>query len=141
VVVINRSGEIVGYTAGNDMSSRTIEGENPLYLPQAKIFDGACAVGPAIRLLEDPDELVDIKISIRVTRDGALVMSGTSEIRQMNRPIADLVGYLRRELALPHGAFLMTGTGIIPAPEFTLARGDEIEIVVGELTLTNHVAD
>jgi 2-dehydro-3-deoxy-D-arabinonate dehydratase len=137
-LVINQAGEIVGYTAGNDMSSRSIEGENPLYLPQAKIYDGACSLGPAIRLC-GPDALRDLRIAIAIERQGRPVFEGETRTSNMNRTLEDLAAYLRRELSFPHGAFLLTGTGIVPPDRFTLAAGDRVTITVGEMTLTNEI--
>jgi len=138
VLVINQAGAIVGYCAGNDMSSRSIEGENPLYLPQAKIYDGACALGPGI-LLASPDALRDLPIGLRITRAGAAVFDGATRTGQMKRPLEELVAYLRRELAFPQGVLLMTGTGLVPPDGFTLRAGDQVEITVGPLQLANPV--
>ncbi len=137
-MVINRHGEIIGYTAGNDMSSRSIEGENPLYLPQAKIYDASCALGPAIRLLNGED-LHNIFVAIVIQRASEVVFQGHTSTANMNRKMDDLVEYLCRELNFPHGVFLMTGTGIVPPDEFTLANGDMVTITVGDLTLINEV--
>jgi 2-dehydro-3-deoxy-D-arabinonate dehydratase len=139
-LVTNRSGEIVGYTAGNDMSSRSIEGENPLYLPQAKIYNGACALGPAI-LLPDVDGLHDLPISIAIERAGQPVFQGATRTSNMNRKLQDLTDYLYRELSFPQGAFLLTGTGIVPPEQFTLAPGDRVSVTVGELTLINDIGE
>lgn len=136
-LVINAFSEIVGYTAGNDVSSRSIEGENPLYLPQAKCYEGACALGPGIVLTDDPD---DLGIDLSIRRDGAEVFSGETRTAQMKRTFAELAAFLTRELRFPFGAFLMTGTGIVPGPDFTLQSGDRVTIRVGELTLENDVA-
>jgi 2-dehydro-3-deoxy-D-arabinonate dehydratase len=138
VLVLNSRMEIVGYTAGNDVSSRDIEGENPLYLPQAKVYDGACSLGPGI-VLARPDEMRDLPIRLRVTRDGATVFEGGVSTSRMKRSLEELAGYLGRELSLPHGAFLMTGTGIVPPDEFTLRPGDGVEVSVGDLVLENDV--
>jgi 2-dehydro-3-deoxy-D-arabinonate dehydratase len=137
-LVINQYGEIVAYTAGNDMSSRSIEGENPLYLPQAKIYDASCVLGPAIRLL-GADSVDDLAVDILIERGGQPVFLGSTRTANMNRRVEELVAYLYRELSFPHGAFLLTGTGIVPPEEFTLARGDRVTITVGELTLVNEV--
>jgi 2-dehydro-3-deoxy-D-arabinonate dehydratase len=137
-LVINRQQEIVGYTVGNDMSSRSIEGENPLYLPQAKIYDGACALGPGIQLT-DAAALRDMPISISIERDNHSVFRGETRTSQMNRPLEELVAYLYRELGFPFGAFLMTGTGIVPPKDFTLAVRDRVTITIGMLTLENEV--
>lgn len=138
-LVVNSAGEIAGYTVGNDVSSRDIEGENPLYLPQAKVYDGACAVGPGI-LLRPADELVDLPIELELQRGGAAVFSGETRTSQIKRPLGELVEYLCRETAFPGGAFLMTGTGIVPPMEFSLQRGDTVRITIGDLTLENHTA-
>jgi 2-dehydro-3-deoxy-D-arabinonate dehydratase len=137
-LVINQQGEIAGYTAGNDMSSRSIEGENPLYLPQAKVYNAACALGPAIHLLE-AGSLQDVPIEISIERAGQPVFHGSTRTSNMNRKLEELVAYLYRELSFPHGAFLLTGTGIVPPEKFTLAIGDNVIISVGELTLANQI--
>jgi 2-dehydro-3-deoxy-D-arabinonate dehydratase len=138
-LVVNSRREIAGYTVGNDVSSRDIEGENPLYLPQAKVYDGACAVGPGILLC--PVELMqDLPIHLHLLRAGATVFEGESATSQIKRPFAELVDYLCREASFPAGAFLMTGTGIIPPMEFSLQRGDTARITIGDLTLENRTA-
>lgn len=138
-LVVNSRGEIAGYTVGNDVSSRDIEGENPLYLPQAKVYDGACAVGPGI-LLRPAESLQDLPIRLHLLRNGATVFDGETRTSQIKRPFAELVGYLCRENSFPAGAFLMTGTGIIPPMEFSLLRGDTARITIGDLTLENRTA-
>ena len=120
-LVINRRGEIVGYSAGNDVSSRDIEGENPLYLPQAKVYNGSCALGPGIHLA-GPDELTDVPIGLKIARGGQTVFEGETRTSRMKRNFEDLAAYLYRELDFPRGAFLMTGTGIVPQESFSLAR-------------------
>jgi 2-dehydro-3-deoxy-D-arabinonate dehydratase len=137
-LVINRDGAIVGYTVGNDMSSRDIEGENALYLPQAKIYDGSCAVGPGI-LLADAGMLTDLPIYMSIWRDGALAFQGETSSAQLKRGLDEIAGWLTRELAFPDGVLLMTGTGIVPPDDFTLAVGDTVRIEVGELALENVV--
>ncbi len=140
VLVINRFGEIVGYTAGNDMSSRSIEGENPLYLPQAKSYDGCAALGPCILVAEQPLSK-DTKIELEINRDGKQVFAGDIEINQIKRGFEELAGYLFRECSFSTGALLMTGTGIVPDSSFTLKSGDEIVIHVEAIgTLVNKVA-
>ena len=119
-LVINARGEIVGFCAGNDVSSRDIEGENPLYLPQAKIYDGSCALGPGISLCE-ADTLGNLSIDLAVTRDGHAIFAGETRTSQLKRPLQELVDYLRKELDFPDGVFLMTGTGIVPPDDFSLA--------------------
>ena len=138
-LVINAFGEIVGYTIGNDMSSRDIEGENPLYLPQAKTYTGSCAVGPGIRLCAGAD-MADLTIQLQIERAAQIVFSGDTSTSKMKRPLQELAGYLYRELDFPHGAFLMTGTGIVPPDDFTLAQGDIVRISIGGYSLENQVA-
>jgi len=138
VLVVNSGMEIVGYTAGNDVSSRDIEGENPLYLPQAKVYDGSCALGPGI-VLSGPDAMRDLRITMSIKRSGELVFEDETDISQMKRSLEELASYLGRELAFPHGAFLMTGTGIVPEDDFTLKPGDRVGISVGDLVLENEV--
>jgi 2-dehydro-3-deoxy-D-arabinonate dehydratase len=139
-LVINAAGEIVGYTAGNDVSSRDIEGENPLYLPQAKMYDGSCAIGPGIQLC-DTDRLKNLPIMLEIDRGGQSVFKGETRTSQIKRPLEELVAYLRREMSFPSGVFLLTGTGIVPPPEFSLSPGDVVSITVGELTLDNQVME
>jgi 2-dehydro-3-deoxy-D-arabinonate dehydratase len=138
VVVVNDRMEIVGYTAGDDVSSRDIEGENPLYLPQAKIYDGSCSLGPAIVL--PVGDLRDLPIRLRIRRNGEPAFEGEISTSRMKRTPEELAAYLGRELSFPNGAFLMTGTGIVPQDDFTLTPGDRVEISVGELVLENEVA-
>ena len=138
-LVINAHGEIVGYAIGNDMSSRDIEGENPLYLPQAKTYTGSCAVGPGIRLV-GAEEMADLTIEMQIERDGKTVFVGDTSTNNMKRTFQDLADYLFRELEFPNGVFLMTGTGIVPPEEFTLASGDMIRVSIGGKTLDNQVA-
>lgn len=138
VLVINRESEIVGYCAGNDMSSRDIEGENPLYLPQAKVYDGSCAVGPGI-LLARAEALRDLPVEMDILRDGEQVFHGETSVSRMKRRLEELAEYLGRELGFPQGVFLMTGTGIVPPEDFSLQPGDTVRIGVGALTLQNWV--
>jgi 2-dehydro-3-deoxy-D-arabinonate dehydratase len=138
-LVLNRELSIVGYSAGNDVSSRDIEGENPLYLPQAKVYDGSCALGPCIRLAV-PDQLRDLPIVLEVRRGSRLVFKGETRSSSMKRSLEDLAGYLGRELSFPGGAFLLTGTGIVPPEDFNLSPGDRVSIDVGGLKLENDVA-
>src|SRR5918997_5756842 len=139
VLVLNDGMEIVGFTAGNDVSSRDIEGENPLYLPQAKVYDGACSLGPGI-VISDPDSMRDLRITMSIQRADAIVFEDEINTSQMKRSPEELAAYLGRELAFPSGAFLMTGTGIVPEDDFTLVPGDLVGISVGELVLENEVA-
>jgi 2-dehydro-3-deoxy-D-arabinonate dehydratase len=138
VLVVNRHQEIVGYCAGNDMSSRDIEGENPLYLPQAKVYTGSCALGPGI-LLSDPTELEDLPVQMEILRAGSSVFQGETRTSKMKRDPGELVAYLGRELSFPQGVFVMTGTGIVPPDDFTLQPGDMVRIHVGSLILENRV--
>ncbi len=137
---ITSSGKIVGYTAGNDMSSRSIEGENPLYLPQAKTYDGAAALGPCLYIPESPIAS-DAKIMLQISRNGQVMFLGDIEINQMKRSHTELVGFLFRECSFATGCFLMTGTGLVPPNEFTLLSNDEIKIEIEHIgVLTNLVA-
>ncbi len=137
-LVVNAGGEIVGFSAGNDVSSRDIEGENPLYLPQAKVYNGSCAIGPGIVLGQAAD-LRDMGVESEVLRAGRPVFAGETRTSRMKRSLEDLVSYLVRELDFPFGVFLMTGTGIVPPAEFSLAPGDQVRITIGSLTLENDV--
>jgi 2-dehydro-3-deoxy-D-arabinonate dehydratase len=141
VLVINSHLEIVGFTAGNDVSSRHIEGANPLYLPQAKVYNGSCAIGPVIVISEGSQkDLVGLPISLRISRGETLVFDGETDTSQMKRSFTELAEHLGRELDFPDGVFLMTGTGIVPPDDFSLLSGDSVEIRVGELTLVNKVS-
>jgi 2-dehydro-3-deoxy-D-arabinonate dehydratase len=131
-LAVTSSGKIVGYTIGNDMSSRSIEGENPLYLPQAKTYDLSAAVGPCIYVTEDPlpgDTLIEMSIH----RKGTSVFQGSIAINQIKRTLSELVSFLYRETSFPHGCLVMTGTGIVPGNDFTLQKGDEIRITIGPI--------
>ncbi len=129
-VVVNAHGEIAGFTAGDDVSSRDIEGENTLYLPQAKVYERSCALGPGIRPAWELPEQPVFEIALTVTRDGEVVEQGSTDTSQMVRGFADLVGWLTRALDFPDGAVLMTGTGIVPSSEFSLQAGDVVSISV-----------
>jgi 2-dehydro-3-deoxy-D-arabinonate dehydratase len=138
-LVVTSSGKIVGYTAGNDMSSRSIEGENPLYLPQAKTYDASAAVGPCIYVTDKPIP-GDTLIQLQILRDGKQVFEGEVAIDQIKRKLEDLVSYLYRETSFPYGCLVMTGTGIVPSSDFTLKSGDEIRITIQHIgTLVNTV--
>jgi 2-dehydro-3-deoxy-D-arabinonate dehydratase len=126
---INSSGAIQGYTVGNDMSSRSIEGENPLYLPQAKTYERSAALGPCIFVAESPIDAATT-ISLMIQRGGANVFEGKITLKQMKRELPELAGWLFKELSFPDGCFLMTGTGIIPPDHFTLAHGDVVNISI-----------
>ncbi|CAN5663256.1 fumarylacetoacetate hydrolase family protein [soil metagenome] len=139
-LVLTSGGEIAGFTAGNDVSSRSIEGENPLYLPQAKVYSKCAGLGPVIALpweLTDPNNAA---IDLTITRDGAVAFAGSTNTNQLHRTLADLVEYLFRDNDFPSGAILMTGTGIIPPSEFSLQAGDLVDITIaGVGTLSNPV--
>jgi 2-dehydro-3-deoxy-D-arabinonate dehydratase len=138
-LLINPKGAIVGYTIGNDMSSRDIEGENPLYLPQAKVYDGSCALGPCVLLSEQPPS--QTAITLEITRQGKTVFKGSTTLAELKRKPEELAEYLFREIGFPQGVFLMTGTGIVPQDSFTLASGDVIQITIDGIgTLENPVA-
>jgi 2-dehydro-3-deoxy-D-arabinonate dehydratase len=140
-VVVNRYGEIVGYTICNDVSSRSIEGENPLYLPQAKAYLGACAVGPGITPAWEVPDPRALPIQMSIERDGAVVWKGEANTGQLHRELPDLVGYLLREDEFPQGVVLATGTSLVPDLPFTLQQGDVVSIeLTGLGVLTNTVA-
>jgi 2-dehydro-3-deoxy-D-arabinonate dehydratase len=138
-VVVNPGGAVIGYTIGNDMSARDIEGENPLYLPQAKIYDRSCAIGPCV--LVSPDPLAtSTRIRIEIDREGRTEFSGATTLAQLSRKIEILVAYLFRDNVFPVGAYLMTGTGVVPPDSFTLAAGDRVRITIDAIgTLENTV--
>lgn len=139
-LVLNPDLRIVGYTIGNDMSARDIEGENPLYLPQAKVYRQCCALGPIIRLADGPLDLQGTTVSLRITRRGEPVFEGQTTLGQLNRSLEELADWLGRENEFPHGAFLLTGTGVVPPDEFTLENGDHVAITVAGIgTLENPV--
>lgn len=139
-LVINSNGEIVGYTIGNDMSSRSIEGENPLYLPQAKMYDGSAAIGPCVLVTAAPIDPATL-ISISIIREGSTVFEGNVTIDKMKRKHTELVEFLYREYSFSTGAYLMTGTCVVPDNDFTLQPGDAIQITItGIGTLINTVA-
>ena len=137
-LVVTSSGKIVGYTIGNDMSSRSIEGENPLYLPQAKTYDGCAALGPCIYVTDKPLDSNTI-ISLEINRDNKKVFEGSVAINQIKRKLEELVSFVYRECSFPFGCLIMTGTGIVPGNDFTLQSADRIKIVIdniGELVNT-----
>ena len=139
-LAIDASGEIVGYTIGNDMSSRDIEGENPLYLPQAKVYDGSCAIGPCVLLREEPLAR-STEIRIGISRGDQTVFAGNTTLAELKRDPGDLARFLFRESSFPQGAYLMTGTGIVPEDDFTLRSEDVIRVDIGGIgTLQNTVA-
>ena len=138
VLVINRYNEIVGYCAGNDVSSRDIEGENPLYLPQAKTYNGSCALGHGIFLCE-PEAIKDIPIQLIIRRGNETIFTGQANTSRMKRTLPELVEFVTRELDFPQGLFLMTGTCLVP-DDFTLQPDDVVTIRVGETKVENQVS-
>jgi 2-dehydro-3-deoxy-D-arabinonate dehydratase len=139
VLFISPGGKITGYTIGNDMSSRDIEGENPLYLPQAKVYDRSCALGPCL-LISNESLPAATEISLQILRAGEPAFAGTTALREMKRKPEELVEYLYRSSTFPQGCFLLTGTGIVPPDSFTLHAGDEIRITISPIgTLVNVV--
>ena len=138
-LLISPGGKITGYTIGNDMSSRDIEGENPLYLPQAKVYHRSCALGPGI-LVSSSALPASTEIRLAILRAGQAAFSGATTLAKLKREPAGLVDYLYRDNSFPNGCFLLTGTGIVPPDSFTLKNGDEIQIVIDRIgTLTNVV--
>lgn len=136
---VNSYGEIAGYTIGNDVSSRDIEGENPLYLPQAKSYDKSAAIGPGILVLEQPIPK-ETEINLEILRDHKVIFSQKTQLKQMKRELTELVDYLTKECTFPHGCFLMTGTGIVPPDNFSMISGDIVNISIEHIgTLTNTV--
>jgi 2-dehydro-3-deoxy-D-arabinonate dehydratase len=139
-LVINSNGRIVGYTIGNDMSSRDIEGENLLYLPQAKVYDRACALGPWINVSALELEARAWTIKLAIHRGGQAVFEGETSVSQMKRKLSDLADWLYRSQTFPHGAVLLTGTGLVPGDGFTLQADDKVRIEISGIgTLENHV--
>jgi 2-dehydro-3-deoxy-D-arabinonate dehydratase len=139
-LVLNPATQIVGYTIGNDVSSRDIEGENPLYLPQAKIYRHSCALGPAITLTSNSLDARTLAVRLTIQRGSAIVFQGETSTAKMHRRTSVLIGYLGRYSDFPHGALLMTGTGIVPGDDFTLQDGDHVAIEIEAIgTLRNPV--
>jgi 2-dehydro-3-deoxy-D-arabinonate dehydratase len=131
---------IVGFTIGNDVSARDIEGENPLYLPQAKVYDACCALGPVVTLAEDMPPIREVQILLEIERNGQTIVRESTSLARMARTLDELVHWLGRENRFPDGAFLLTGTGIVPPDDFSLAPGDLVKISIDGIgTLTNPV--
>ncbi len=138
-ILVSPRGVITGYTIGNDMSSRDIEGENPLYLPQAKVYNRSCALGPCILVSQEPLPK-NTEIHLEIERGGQLVFAGSTTLDSIKRELPALVEYLYRDNTFPYGCFLLTGTGVVPPDSFTLHLGDEIKITIGGIgTLKNNV--
>jgi 2-dehydro-3-deoxy-D-arabinonate dehydratase len=139
-LVLSPKLRIVGYTIGNDVSARDIEGENPLYLPQAKVYDACCALGPVVTLAQDMPPLAGVEIRLEIERGGKIAVRESTSLSRMARTPEELVGWLGRDNRFPDGAFLLTGTGIVPPDEFSLAPGDIVRISIDGIgTLTNPV--
>ena len=137
-LVVSAGGRIVGYTIGNDMSSRDIEGENPLYLPQAKVYDGSCALGPGILVTASP-LAHSTEIVLEILRNDRIAFEGSVELTELKRDPKELVQYLFRDNSFQSGVFLMTGTGIVPPSEFTLERGDVVRIRIEPIGVLENV--
>ena len=138
--VVNARLELVGFTVGNDMSSRDIEGENPLYLPQAKVYRQCAGLGPCVTLIDAMPSRAETMIRLKIERDGIAVFEGETDVDQMARTFEDLIEYLGRDQEFPEGVFLMTGTGVVPDSDFTLAAGDVVHITIDGIgTLTNPI--
>lgn len=139
-LVISPEKKLVGFTVGNDMSARDIEGENPLYLPQAKVYNQCCGLGPCILIPESPIDRPATKIKLVIERGGAVAFTGETDLGQMKREFLELVDWLTRENDIPNGAFLLTGTGIVPPDDFTLQDGDVVSISIDGIgTLVNPI--
>ncbi len=139
-LLVDPGGSIVGYTVGNDMSSRDIEGENPLYLPQAKVYDGSCALGPCVLLSQEPLG-PNTGIHLEIERQDKTAFAASTTLAELKRDPKELVSFLFRDNSFPQGVFLLTGTGIVPGDDFTLAAGDVISISIDGIgTLENYVA-
>jgi 2-dehydro-3-deoxy-D-arabinonate dehydratase len=139
-LVLTSDLKVAGFTIGNDMSSRDIEGENPLYLPQAKVYDGCCGLGPCVTLAGFMPPLQTVEIRMIIRRKGDAVFEGRTSVGEMARPFGELVDWLGRENSFPHGVFLLTGTGIVPNADFSLHAGDLVAISIDGIgTLINPV--
>jgi 2-dehydro-3-deoxy-D-arabinonate dehydratase len=139
-LVISPANRLVGFTVGNDMSARDIEGENPLYLPQAKVYNQCCGLGPCVFIPDGPLDRAGTVIRLTIVRDGQAVFHGETNVDQMKRQFDELIGWLTKENDIPQGAFLLTGTGIVPPDDFTLRDGDAVSIeITGIGTLTNPI--
>jgi 2-dehydro-3-deoxy-D-arabinonate dehydratase len=139
-ILLNARGELVGYTIGNDVSSRSIEGENPLYLPQAKVYSRCAALGPAVVTVDELPDVSNLEIELTIRRGGTELFRDSTATSQLHRTLSDLIAYLLRHNEYPAGVFLMTGTGIVPPSEFTLQDGDEVTIRIDRIgSLVNPV--
>lgn len=140
-LVVSPAGKIVGFTIGNDMSARDIEGENPLYLPQAKMYSGACSLGPVVTLARFLPQGEACSINLQIHRSGAQVFEGRTSLASMARKLEDLVSWLFKENDFPDGAFLLTGTGVVPPDQFTLQSGDVIKIEISGIGLLENTVE
>ena len=139
-LVCNSFGEIVGVTICNDVSSRSIEGENPLYLPQAKVYAGSCALGPGFVPIDQIPDIYNLEISVEVKRDGEVIWDGVTSTKEMHRTFEDLVKYLFLQMTFPQGVILSTGTGLVPSMSFNLSTEDEVTVGIERIgTLVNEV--
>jgi 2-dehydro-3-deoxy-D-arabinonate dehydratase len=139
-LVINSQLQLVGFTIGNDMSSRDIEGDNPLYLPQAKVYNQCCGLGPCITLADSMPAREAIGIKLKILRGDKSVYEGETNVAQMARTFEDLIGWLGRDNSFPNGVFLLTGTGVVPPSDFTLHPGDRVDITIDGIgTLSNPI--
>jgi 2-dehydro-3-deoxy-D-arabinonate dehydratase len=139
-LVVNSAKELVGVSIGNDMSSRDIEGENLLYLPQAKVYDKSCAIGPYIVTGASEEEIRQWTIGVEISRQGEVVFNGETSIDNIKRSFSELLDYLGRSQSFPHGAMLLTGTGVVPGDDFTLEAKDKVSITISGIgTLNNPV--
>jgi 2-dehydro-3-deoxy-D-arabinonate dehydratase len=139
-LVLSPSLRLVGFTIGNDVSARDIEGENPLYLPQAKVYDASCALGPVVTLAAAMPPIRELTIRLEIERDGTAAFDGSTSVARMARRLDELIDWLGRDNLFPDGVILLTGTGIVPPDEFTLRAGDQVRITIDGIgTLTNPV--
>lgn len=139
-LVISPDKKLVGFTVGNDMSARDIEGENPLYLPQAKVYNQCCGLGPCVWIPEGPVDRPNTKITLTIQRSGKTAFTGETDLDHMKRSFEELIDWLMRENDLPTGGFLLTGTGVVPPDDFTLKNGDVVSIAITNIgTLTNPI--
>ena len=139
-LVIGNEGQIIGYVIGNDMSSRDIEGENPLYMPQAKVYKNCCAIGPVMKLNDNMFDPSNLTIHCRILREGKVVYDDKTSTSKLHRTFEELVEFLTRDNPIPFGTVLLTGTCLVPPDEFTLREGDQVEISIDGLgTLRNGV--
>jgi len=139
VLVIDARGKLVGFTIGNDLSCRDIEGENLLYLPQAKVWDNCCGLGPCILLSEDEEAIRKAEIAVEIKRGGKSVFAGSTSIGRIKRSFEELIGYLFRNQSFANGVFLLTGTGVVPPDDFTLKNGDEVRITVEPIGVLSNI--